>query len=462
MACNCLPTSNSVCVFNFPVDSATQPTCQPLADGRVVDNPYYDMEGDTSYFTYTFTRSVFGDLLIDGVFIPVCENITSEILSVDEQISICGRFEEVTPVFNSPLAPAPPAGFQYIYIPNGGRYGTGVYLTYRLMIPGDFVLGGTGPLAFRAGGSNSIFSGNYDLLTCLNEPRITVLQRGETIVTGSQFPDIDWSFFIANTGNTPLTNIQFVDEILFDGTIINVESVMASPPEVNIIIGTGSIRLEYTVGSLGVGEGVEITAVAEFSNFIEPNTYPFDSTATVTAMAGSSVVTDEKLLTVFIEAAQVQYDFFCEFDNETRIGRIGYNIQTAGLSPSTRVAIAMLIATSNGCTFVIRSIGGEECLLLDVIEDQLVPINVPITTPFGDLYLLSCVNVLVPEEGQASIAMTYEILEYLPAQIPYFTFRFTDAGAIVSRNDQVPLVSIEPEENRSLVITTEGGCVTPC
>lgn len=462
MACNCRPTSNSVCVFNFPLNSAAQPTCQPLTDGRVVDNPFYDTEADISYFTYAFTRSAFQGLLIDGVFIPVCENVTGQILSIDEQISICGRFEEVTPVFNSPLAPTPPAGFQYIYIPNDGRYGTGVYLTYRLSIPGDFVLGGTGPLAFRADGINRIFDGNYDLLTCFNEPRITVLQQGEAIVNGSQFPDINWSFFVANTGNTPLTNVQFVDEILFDGSIINVEDVTASPPGVNIIIGTGSIRLEYTVANLGVGEGFEVTAEAEFSNFTVPNTYPFDSTATVTATAGTETITDEKLLTVFIEAAQVQLDFFCEFDNQTRIGQIGLNIETVGASPTTRVQASFFMNTGNFSTFIIRAIGGGDCRLVDVITNETVPINVPITTPNSSLYVLSCRNILVPEDGQGNIALTYEILEYLPREIPYFDFRFFSGGAVIEFGNQVPLLSIEPENNRNVVPITEGNCSTPC
>ncbi|MBM7625073.1 hypothetical protein [Sporohalobacter salinus] len=93
-SCSCLPYENLCCCPAEGGITVTQPSCQTIPDGRTVGNPC--LQDGTSYWTYKFqvdcdqqTRG------ISSIGILICEDIHTDIITVEENVNGCGKFKQV-------------------------------------------------------------------------------------------------------------------------------------------------------------------------------------------------------------------------------------------------------------------------------------------------------------------------------------------------------------------------------
>lgn len=118
-----------------------QSSVQTLKNDMVVQNPYCNFYENNSYFTFkvmTLCDYSATPVLPKYIYIPICENIQIQCISIMEKIFSYDNFKSIPFDFIQPTEVPPPLGFIYLRIPVCYKYGKGVSAIYNICIIGRY------------------------------------------------------------------------------------------------------------------------------------------------------------------------------------------------------------------------------------------------------------------------------------------------------------------------------------
>lgn len=416
MACECLPSANIVCVTNQNIN-VTQPACQRLPDDTLQPNPYFNIESNFSYFTYTVIGSC--ALAFTDVYIPVCDTLTMDLLTVNESLASCGRFNPVSYTFENPVGVIPPEGFQYIRIQSEDRFDAGACVTYRLQLMGDYENGGIGILVLTTPNGDLAFDGGYTVPTCPQVPRVTITQTVERFIMDNT-ATLMYTTNIANTGNVDLTEIAFSNPITYDSGNVTLGTITTVPPDLIITSGNDLITFSTTIDTLNIGEMITFTYTIPIAGFAGPGTYTFSSMATATLPTsddltiltlGESVTNATTNIT--IEVVAVAGSACCIVDGNTITFQM--NIVNQPNSPSTFIDVGATLQLISPLTIRFTSLSSCGAVFPD---GSPVPLNQDITS--GDLIDIGCINQSLPIGTSLQLQVIFDIISINTSMLPPF------------------------------------------
>lgn len=390
--CNCPPASNIYCLGVRGL-AVSQPTCQIIPSGDRVENPYFDTEANITYFTYGLLNNCAGTTgNIEDFLTLICENIPlASVIRVDQRLDTCEDFSPVNFDFNNSGGQQPPPGFRYLRIIVNEELTDGASAVYRIALAGNypaetftsalnaFVVIATGGLfGFLI---NTTFPATVP--GCPLIPRLTVMKSCNTVIENNT-ARVEYSVMVGNTGNVDLDNVLFNDIINYNGSNITIGTVTVEPPTINVDTRTsGIIRLTGDLGTINIGESVEITYTVPVVAFSAPGTYTFANTA----MASSADIQGSSQCNATIEVVELTNTNCCTVNND-----LTANFQiTVGNpnSPGTSITLGDVLTVPANLALSFTSF--DVCSATFVSTGENVPLNTPIS---GEQIAIECMGLL--------------------------------------------------------------------
>lgn len=456
--CTCVPYENICCCSQSGI-TVSQPLCQRLPDGSVVNNPCYDSIDKISYWTYKIitdcTQQTRG---VSSIAIPVCETLHGNLLSVEEKIDGCGTF---TPIDfelnkNDPVFGTAPQGFVFLKITTDDRYDKGVCAVYRLSISGNFPVG-IKPISIKAG--TSILDFNCDPENCYLVPRcpdigrlLVVKDCTKVIENGEVF--LEYSVLVNNIGNITLNNILYNDRVTYDSTNITIGTITVEPPTLNVDTSTPSlIIISGNLGSLSPGDAIPITYRIPITSILSPGTYLISNTATVESEEG---VEASDSCSLEIEAVRLMGEKCC---TSTGLDTFDFRIRVinVGNSPETQVTIEDTLIVPVGVTIQFTSFDGCTALFSDDLTP--VPVNTDVT---NRTIIITCENLTVPLGGSVTKNISIRIVSTTAFTMAVEILNILTDVVFLNMDQQILLGIDNVPTTASIQISGRAECLNPC
>lgn len=390
--CQCTPYQNICCCGATDGITVTQPTCQTLPDGSIVNNPAFVASLGKSFWTYKFfTDCTQSTRAISNFGIPVCGVISNEHIIVSEKIDGCGSFVNVpfTLTADDPnLGPAP-TGFEWIKVETSGRYDKGVSVEYRLEILGDYPIA-IEPIKVKAATNIITFDcGCFQVPLCPPQGQLQVTKTcGETIINNQA--TLNYIVEVANVGDGQLTNVQYLDTIVIP-TRLTLGNITVTPSTLTIDTTTpGFVKISGNLGTITNGGSVPITYSIPIAAVTEPDKYLITNTANAAANGTQSSAT----CTANLDVVKITAAKCCT-------GTVGnkviftLTIGSVSASPSVTVNILDHLTIPAGVTVEFADFAG--CSAVYNGTGIPVPTNTPISGPVD--INIRCENAVVPSGG---------------------------------------------------------------
>ncbi|PKM94012.1 MAG: hypothetical protein CVU84_11115 [Firmicutes bacterium HGW-Firmicutes-1] len=451
--CSCVPYTTLCCCGVQNGISVTQPTCQTLPDGSIVNNPAYDALVSRSYWSYKFctdcARTTRG---ISNIVIPVCEILNPPHIIVDEKIDGCGEFEPVLFSLSKtdPNFATAPIGFQWLKIEVEDRFEKGVCVEYRITLTGNFPTS-IQPIGVKAHGSNLIFDCDCFLVPACNPQGILfVLKDCSETITNNQ-ATLDYVIEVNNLGNAPLANVQYLDTLTIPSGL-SISTISVSPSTLDVIISpVGQIIISGNLNTINPGDQVivtyKITLIATTAG-----TFMIDNMVMVSALGTEAA----DLCTVMLEVVQLQSSKCCSVTEE---GSIVYVIQIANLgnSPDTTVNITDSIVVPPGVTVQFNDF--ESCLAVFGETSTPVPLNTNILGPA--MIMITCPNTIIPSSSIAQKMITLTVISSAVTGTTIIANTLQEV-TLVNPNEQIFLGAGNLPITALAQVTLSFGCLQPC
>ncbi len=402
--CDCIPYENECCCPSEAGITITQPACQTLPDGSITVNPCFD--GHFSFWTYKFQTNCDMDTRgISSIGIPICENIHTNIITVEEEINGCGSFREVSfeRIRNDPNFGEAPEGFLWLKIESDDRFDQGVCVKYRIKIRGNFPASEQ-PIAVKAHDIILDFfcEGCYLVPDCPAEPSILVNKECEKIIENNE-ATLKYTVDVTNNGNILLPNVDFVDQITYDATIITIGNIEIDPPLDIDLTTPGIINISGNLGNIAPGDLIRITIEIPITNIAAPGQYNIKGTATATSPAMGAQSTMSCLLV--LDAVRLRGEKCCLIGETPDVFQFRVQVDSIGDSPQTRFDIIDILVVHPGVT--VRFTSFDDCSAVFADNQQPVPLNTNVT---DRTIIIRCLNETIPKNGTITKHITGRVI----------------------------------------------------
>ncbi|MEJ6949880.1 hypothetical protein [Natronospora cellulosivora (SeqCode)] len=461
--CECIPYENICCCPPINGITVFQPACQVLPDGNLVNNPCYKAEERKSYWTYKLMADCAPSTrAISSIGIPICVNITAELLTVDEKIDGCDEFrtlifdDEYEFNVSDPVLGEAPAGFKWLKIMSNDRFEKGVTVQYRLRLQGNFPVGEE-EIRVKAGPNLLEFQCDdcYKVPACPEVGRLTVEKVCDEIIEDNQV-ELNYATHVSNPGNVNFENVQFSDRITYNpvNITIDVEDINISPE--NLLVDTsvpGIIDISGNLGELSPGESITVEYNIPIGNIEDAGQYIINNTARALANGVESSDT----CTLNIDAVRLEGDKCCVegTDADSRVFRL--IVRNLGHSPETRVTIRDRFIIPSGVTIRFNSFDG--CSAVFEGTNRPVNINSDIT---DSTIIITCSNLTIPQATTINKNISYRIIETTMFREPAIIENTLKEIEFLNVGEQVLLgIDNVPATARTEVIGTIE-CLHPC
>lgn len=436
--CTCIPYDNICCCPPQDGITVVQPECQVLPDDSVVNNPCYnpECEGRCSFWSYKVITDCAQDTRgVSSIAIPVCETIPEGDIIIEEKIDGCGEFQEVGFELNAddPIYGEAPPGFKYLKIASEGRYDKGVCVLYRIKIGGSFPVT-TQPISVKAA-NNPVITFDCDpedcylVPACPAVPQIFVNKTCTEVIEDNK-PVLSYTIEVMNIGNTTIDNVQFDDQINFDGSNLAIASVEVEPETLDVDTSvSGVISVTGDLDTMEPGDLVEISIEVLIDSIANSGQYIVTNIAT--ASGGGVESTDRCSLN--IDAVRLSVAKCCTDSPagvNTRIFRL--SITNIGNSPATLVTVNDQMIVPAGVTIQFTDFGGCSAVYADDPSTS-VPLNTDIT---NRTLLITCEDLNIPQGATLSEEITFRIVG---------TTAFVTPVEIVNTIQQVDFLNTEEQ-----------------
>ncbi len=401
--CDCLPYRNICSRGPKNGISVTQPACQSLPDGSVVNNPaFVGPPVNKSYWTYKFLIDAGEETEpIGKIAIVICETIKITDLVVSEKVDECGRFIPVpfTLTHSDPNFGTAPHGFQLLVVHNNDRYDTGVSVAYRLEISGDFATA-VEPIKVRAGFCVLIYDcGCFIIPKCQDQGQLAVSKDCERAIIDNRLL-LNYSVVVSNIGNASLSDVDFLDEIeiplQFTLGVITVD-----PPSLAVDTETpGLIKISGSLGTMDPGEKQHIEYQIQVVSISGPGEYVVANTASAT----SGGVQASASCHLKVDAVELSVNKCCSLNNTS--GEFALKLSAIELSPATLLDIRDSMEIPAGITLQFHSFDG--CLA--TFEDSGDPVPLDTDIPGPAAINIRCSEVSVPAAGMTQRHITFTVV----------------------------------------------------
>lgn len=453
--CTCPPADNIYCRALGEL-GIFQPECQIIPNGDRVSNPYYDTANNISYYSYGIIDVCDNTPInVRDFLVSICENTPLEsIMSCELQLDGCPDFFPVNFDFNNSGGQTPIAGFRFLRVLINQDIEAGSCGIVRIAFAGNFPptvatpdgrpgytivnvnqSGGTGVTLFPP--DQSLYAG------CPPVPRVTVTKTCISEIT-SNMATLDYRVIVANTGNVDLENVGFTDTVNFNASAITLGMITVTPNTIQVDTSMpGMIRFTGDLGTIPIGQSIEITYTLPISAITTPGTFTFNNLA----IATSGEIQGSGQCNVSIEAVQLTTDICCIIEEDEEILRL--SISNPSPSPDTQIDYDMLINISADEFVTFTSFDG--CIATFVDTGEVVPIGTILT---DTSILLECIanlpsnittiqNIRFTVDGTTNFSPT-----------PGFIEGIINRVELQNPDDQI-LISVTPLPNTAR-ITIEG------
>lgn len=368
--CECIPSANIACQNQESI-SVAQSQCQILPDNTTMENPFYDSTLNITYWSYKLVIGCPQSPIVEPtiIYIPIYENISTEMLSVSEFILSCGRFEEVSFDFDTTITP--PAGFKYVRIPVNDRYTTGTSATYRLAVLGNYPQAIQSILVQTNGADLLTFDADYQVPGEPANARLSVTKTAEVSIVDNQ-ATINYTATVTNTGNVNLADVSYLDTINYDNENVSIGTITVDPSTINVDTSTpGTIVLSGDLGNLNMGESAVITYSVPLTGYNRPGNFVFASSTT----ARSGDVTNTTNTEINVEVVQFSTNAVCNVSS-SNTGEFIIGISSVPSSPDSNIFITDTITVPTGVTVQFISFGSCTAVFADTGEPVLLNTDV--------------------------------------------------------------------------------------
>lgn len=402
-SCECLPYENLCCCPSQNGITVSQPKCQTLPDGEVVNNPAFVIGENRSYWTYKFLTNCDTETRgISGIGIPICLEINAENIIVEEKLNGCGQFT-VIPfelIADDPNFGPAPEGFQFLKITTDDRYDKGLCVLYRISIIGDYPEE-VQPISVKAGIPVYKFECEncYIVPGCVPEGKLLVSKNSEIIIQNNQ-ATIEYVVNVDNVGEGLLENVQYED-IIEIPTQLSYGQIVVTPETLEVDTSVlGRITISGNLGAIGPGQRVRITYSIPIIGISSPGSYIISNFARAAAEGTESSDLSEDILNV----VKLIADKCCSTDG--KIGTFKLTISSVGDSPDVVVDILDQMVIPTGVTVLFESFSGCEAYYAGTTTP--IPLNVNLTGPLS--IDIICRDALVPFGNSYSKSISYTLV----------------------------------------------------
>lgn len=445
--CNCIPSTNQFCQEQNSI-SVAQPVCQILPDGSSQVNPYFDMMSNISYWSYKLVSvcDITQSVTPLDIYIPIYENISQEMVNVEERILSCGRFEQVPFDFENPAGTIPPLGFQYLHIPFNSRFQTGVGVNFRVSLLGNFPTA-SGAIFVNTNTQLLEFDAGYLVPSEPPSPRLTVTKTGDLTIDGTS-ASIDYNVTVTNTGNTDLDNIMLVDTITYDSSSIVIGQI-TPPAGINVDTSVpGTIRLTGDLGTLAMGESTSINYIVPIESFAVPNTFVFSS-STVASNSETQGTTNTEVA-IPVVALTTGVGCMVLQNNE---GEFTYSLTSVPQSPLTEIDLSASINIPDDVIIQFTSYGMCDA---SFITGGPVPLNTDVSNA---RIIIDC-SASIPPNGTMTFTINFRVVSITSLQGVLQSI--IDAVRLQTENSQVFLGATPIPNSTTLTVDLDASCDNVC
>lgn len=458
LPCSCTPYENICCCGPQNGISVTQPQCQTLPDGRVVNNPAFVSSTDKSFWTYKFLTDCAGGgqtQAISNFGIPICETILENHVIVSEKIDGCGDFVSVPfeLIQNDPNFGPAPTGFQWLKVETDERYEQGVCVAYRVEITGNYPTA-TEPIKVKAG-NNPTYTFDCDCFLvpeCNPQGTLSITKACRTEIINNQ-ATLFYNLDVFNTGNAPLDNVLFED-IIFIPSQLTFGTITTDPPPPTLNVNTslpGEIIISGNLGTINPGEQVLISYEIPILSISEPGSYNINNTANVSAIGTE----DSASCLTTLNAVRLSADKCCTTEGST--GSFVLTLTSEGNSPDIIVDLFDHMEIPAGITIEFLSLSGCEGFFSGTTTP--IPTNTPIPGPQGFDFI--CRNAFVPAGGVYEKIGSYVLVSSSVVGTATINNTITDVVP-VDETAQVLLGVTGLPATASIDVTLSQICNDPC
>jgi hypothetical protein len=246
---------------------------------------------------------------------------------------------------------------------------------------------------------------------CPNQGKLEIIKSCGNIIVNNQ-PILNYSVNVSNIGNTPLSNVQY-----FDNLVIPVEftlgQITVTPRTLRINTSTpGIVHINGNLGTINPGGNTLISYTIPIASISEPGTFIVTNTATASASGTQAFSTcSSNLEIVKLSAANC-----CTVTRDKITFRI--TLTSNDGSPDTKVDLIDQLFVPAGLTVIFNNFGG--CTASVAGSGSPVPLNTNIPGPIT--VTLQCDGIRILQEGAAH------------KQISLTVISCTNLGTVTIRN----------------------------
>lgn len=399
LPCNCVPFVNECCCGPISGISVSQPACQSLPDGRIVNNPAYDPVAGKSYWSYKFlTDCGQSTRAISNFVIPICGLIRKGHVVVSEKIDGCGTFKPVPFDLSDddPNFGEAPEGFQWLKVETDERFDKGVSVAYRIEINGDFPTA-VQPILVKASTNTLTFDcGCFLVPQCNPQGKLAISKECDYEIVNNQVT-LSYSIDVDNIGSGVLNNVQYLDT-LFIPPQLSLGTIVVSPPSLSVnTIVPGQVTISGNLGTINPGGEVLISYSIPITGISSPGRYIIANMA----MAAAAGTEARDSCSITLDVVQLNRKKCCNVTNGNRI-TFTVTLSSVGNSPDTVVSVVDTLVIPPGVTVQFNDFGG--CTATFTNSGNPVPINTNVTGPTE--ITISCNNVAVSGMAVRNIILT--------------------------------------------------------
>lgn len=374
--CTCPPASLQYCTSTGGL-MLSFPSCQIIPNDTRVENPYFDVINNISYFTYLLTDSCTG---LNGpileLYLAICENIPiAEILDVGLRLDGCPGFTSLNYDLNNNSGVTPPAGYRFLRIEVDSNIIEGSSGVFRISIAGNIpVINLPGPNdgIVIVAEQRTVDLSNLRAIGCPIIPRLTVTKNCNATIVDNM-ATLDYTVIVSNPNSINFDEVLYNDVISFNGSNVQIGQINVTPPDLNIDTSTpGTISITGSLGEISPGESIEINYTVPIVSFQAPGVYSF----TNNAIATFGDIEGSALCDVTVDVVSVTTQNCC-LVNPDNTGSFNLVIENATNSPQTDVDIVAILIIPEAIELEFTNFNICSAVFIDDATE--VPLNTPIT-----------------------------------------------------------------------------------
>ncbi|MCK8817057.1 hypothetical protein MWH28_06680 [Natroniella sulfidigena] len=454
--CDCKPYENKCCCPEQNGIFIAQPKCQRLPDGRVVNNPCFVQEENSSFWSYkVVTNCDPATRGISSIAIPICEVIHEAHIRVEEKIDGCDEFKEIDTFElrkTDPIFGEAPEGFQFLKIETDDRYDTGVAVLYRIEITGNYPTA-IQPLAVKAGPPVLLFDCScYQVPACPPMPRLFIEKDCEVVIDDNQ-ATLNYTATVSNVGDTNFANVQFRDQITYDAANITFGEIIVDPDLDIEEVEPGVIVISGSLGPLARGEITTVTVEIPVVSIVDPNRYLIRNM--VTASAQGIEATDSCIL--FLDAVQLAADKCCLQGPTVDANIFRIIVDNVGHSPQTDITIIDTLVVPQEVTVQFTSFDGCDAFFVD--DGNPVPLNTDIS---GRAINIICEELTVAQGGTVIKDIQFNVVATRAFVEPVRIINSLQDIIFLNQDQQILLGIDNLPVTARIAVVGELDCEDPC